>query len=489
MHKNRVTLLFPHQLFEKSSALSLSHPVYLFEAPRFFTDFTFHKQKLHFHRATMQAYYEELSKKNYIVSYGAYHEAKKVWAELATYKEIHYIDPVDTKLENELITYAKKMGITLVWHETPAFLCSKELVIAALDKKKKYSHAQFYISQRKRLNILLDPDGTPVGGKWSFDTENRKKLSKGQTIPALPKLKKSALKEQAETYILDNFADNPGDLEPKKYPITRLEAETWLNFFLTERLPLFGQYEDAIDTNEPVLFHSLLSPLLNCGLLTPDHVVAKTLLHAEKHSIPLASLEGFIRQIIGWREFIRGIYLVAGEEQRAANFFNHTRTLPRSFWQGSTGIEPIDTVIKKVLSSAYCHHIERLMILSNFMLLTQTDPDAVYTWFMELFIDAYDWVMVPNVYGMGQYADGGSMITKPYISGSNYILKMSNYKKDSWSEIWDALYWNFIAKNLQILQKNPRFSLIIGSLKRMPQEKLQEKITRAEIYLESLSAY
>ncbi len=488
MVKTSIILIFPHQLFETSSPLSLSLPIYLFEAPRFFTDFSFHKQKLHFHRASMQAYREELIEKGYIVYYGTYDAAEQVWKELASYKEIHYIDPVDIKLEKELIEYAEKRDIKLVWHETPGFLSSKEWIIQELDTtKKKYNHAKFYISQRKRLKILLEPDGSPTGKKWSFDTENRKKLPKGITFPAWPQLGKSAIRDEAHEYINKNFPDNPGELENNRYPTTRLEAKKWLTFFLKQRLDLFGQYEDAIDSNEQLLFHSLLSPLLNCGLLMPDEVIQRTLDYAKEKTVPLASLEGFIRQIIGWREFIRGIYIVAGQEQRTSRFFKHNHALPLSFWQATTGIEPIDITIKKVLQTAYCHHIERLMILSNFMLLTETNPDEVYRWFMELFIDAYDWVMVPNIYGMGQYADGGRMITKPYISGSNYFLKMSNYKKGTWSDLWDALYWNFIAKNLPLLEKNPRFSLIIGSFKRMSQEKISSLKAQAEVYLDSLT--
>ena len=486
MTKTVITLVFPHQLFEKSSALSLTWPIYLFEAPRFFTDFSFHKQKLHFHRATMQAYRDELLKKGYSVYYGTYDQAEQVWQELAGYKEIHYTDPVDTKLEKELITYAHKNSIKLVWHETPAFLSCKEWVTKELGNKKRYNHATFYISQRKRLQILLESDGSPVGGKWSFDTENRKRLPKDVTVPSLSELKKSSLRDEAQEYVKKHFPHNPGELETNCYPTTRVEAKKWLDLFLTERLALFGAYEDAIDKDETLLFHSLLSPLLNCGLLTPDYIIEKTLKYAQETVVPLESLEGFIRQIIGWREFIRGIYILSGEEQRTAHFFKHTRKLPFSFWKGTTGIEPVDTTIKKVLKSAYCHHIERLMILSNFMLLTETDPDEVYRWFMELFIDAYDWVMVPNIYGMGQYADGGRMVTKPYISGSNYILTMSNYKKDAWSDVWDALYWNFIAKNILLLEKNPRFSLITASLKRMPEEKLSSKRAQAEAYVKSL---
>ena len=196
--------------------------------------------------------------------------------------------------------------------------------------------------------------------------------------------------------------------------------------------------------------------MLNVGLITPQEIVSESLQFARKNNIPINSTEGFIRQIIGWREFIRGIYECKGSEQRTKNFWGFKRKIPKSFYDGSTGIEPIDITIKKVLKTGYCHHIERLMVLGNFMILCEFDPDEVYRWFMELFIDAYDWVMVPNVYGMSQFADGGLMATKPYISGSNYLMKMSDYKKGEWQTIWDALFWRFMHVHRDFFSKKSK---------------------------------
>src|SRR5690606_27559035 len=205
------------------------------------------------------------------------------------------------------------------------------------------------------------------------------------------------------------------------------------------------------------------------------------------HDIPLNSLEGFIRQIIGWREFIRGLYETVGRQQRTCNFWRFKRAIPESFYTGETGIEPVDTTVKKVLDTGYCHHIERLMILGNFMLLCEFDPDAVYQWFMELFIDAYDWVMVPNVYGMSQFADGGLMATKPYISSSNYILKMSHYKSAPWCEVWDGLYWRFIAKHQLAFIKNPRTSMMVKQLEKMDKQKKERLFNAADRFLNTLA--
>ena len=256
-----------------------------------------------------------------------------------------------------------------------------------------------------------------------------------------------------------------------RYPTTFLEAEQWLEIFLKDRFKLFGDYEDALVNNNHQLYHSLLSPLMNVGLLTPKHVIDQALKFADKHQIPINSVEGFVRQIIGWREFMNMVYFQIGNEQRTRNFWNFKRKLPASFWDGTTGIEPIDVIIKEILKTGYCHHIERLMVLGNFMLLCEFDPDDVYRWFMEMFIDSYDWVMVPNVYGMSQYADGGLTTTKPYVSGSNYIIKMSNYKKGEWSEIWDSLFWRFMDVHRTVMGKNMRIGMLIKSFDKMPQEK------------------
>ena len=213
-------------------------------------------------------------------------------------------------------------------------------------------------------------------------------------------------------------------------------------------------------------------------------IVNEILEFSTENNIPLNSLEGFIRQVIGWREFIRGVYASKGSMQRTKNYWNFTKTIPSSFYNGSTGIKPIDDVINTVYENAYCHHIERLMLLGNIMCLLEYDPDEVYRWFMEMFIDSYDWVMVPNVYGMSQYADGGVMSTKPYISGSNYILKMSDYKKGDWSAQWDALYWSFINNHRSFFLKNPRMSMMVRLYDKKPDDMKKmynETLTRIEL--------
>jgi deoxyribodipyrimidine photolyase-related protein len=234
------------------------------------------------------------------------------------------------------------------------------------------------------------------------------------------------------------------------------------------------------------MFHSLLTPALNIGLINPNEIVERALSHAENHEIPLNSLEGFIRQIIGWREFLNGIYRHRGVEIRNGNHWNHRRRMPASFYDASTGIPPVDDAIRNALDHGYCHHIERLMVLGNFMLLCRIKPDEIYRWFMEMFIDAYDWVMVPNVYGMSQFADGGTFTTKPYLSGSNYIRKMSDYPKGEWCETWDGLYWSFIGDHLDFFSGNHRLSMMARSWEKMEPAKQEAHRENAGNFIRSL---
>jgi deoxyribodipyrimidine photolyase-related protein len=226
---------------------------------------------------------------------------------------------------------------------------------------------------------------------------------------------------------------------------------------------------------------------LNIGLLTPGEVVAETLAFSRKRRVPLNSLEGFLRQVIGWREFMRAVYLGVEKKQRRMNFWDHKRRLPLSLYSGETGLAPLDTVIRRINQNAYAHHIERLMILGNFMLLSEIDPNAVYRWFMEMFIDAYDWVMVPNVYGMSQYADGGLITTNPYISSSNYLRKMSDFPAGDWCAVWDGLYWRFVGKHRDFFLGNPRLlRVMIRQYEKMNPERRRGLLKAAEGFLGTL---
>ena len=464
---SKAFLIFPHQLFEKNPVLEKEAPIFLIEHPRFFSDFSFHKQKLVLHRASMKAYKAALKRKNYSVRYISYKNNKSLWNLLKkdNIESLHCIDPTDHKLSKIIEATCKKNKIKIVWHESPMFLTPIDWIEKKYGKNKKFRMHSFYVAQRKRLKILVK-NGKPIGGTWSFDQENRHPLPENMKIPTLSKSPRDTYTIEAKKYVQKNWQKNPGSLEYFIYPVTHTSAKNWLDRFLKKRLKDFGTYQDAITQDEPFLFHSLLSPLLNIGLLTPEYVIEKTLSYTKKHTIPLNSLEGFIRQIIGWREYVRMVYYLIGKKESKSNFFGLRKKIPKSFWSGTTKIAPIDKTIQKIIKYAYAHHIERLMVLGNFMLLSHFAPKEVYAWFMELSIDSYDWVMVPNVFGMSQYADGGMITTKPYISSSAYILKMSDYQKGAWCEIWDNIFWQFIKKHLNLLKKIPRMGLILNAYKK-----------------------
>ena len=399
-------------------------------------------------------------------------------------KKINLVQFDDNLLNKRLVNASE--GIDLNFVETPQFLNTPNHNSIFFKKDKlKFFQTSFYKLQRKRLDILMIND-KPSGGKWTYDDENRKKYPAKKTPPDIkfPEIRNSNFYHDSVKYINENFKNNIGKLnENFTYPTDYSQAKIWFENFLNERFFEFGDYEDAIVQHESILNHSLLSPLINCGLLTPSFVINELNEFASKKNIPINSYEGIIRQIIGWREFIRGVYITKGSIERTKNYWGFTKKMPDSFYTASTGIKPVDDCINKVNDNAYLHHIERLMVVGNFMFLCEINPDDVYKWFMELFIDSYDWVMVPNVYGMSQFADGGLMSTKPYISSSNYIMKMSNYKKGEWQKIWDGLYWRFIYKNQSFFKSNPRLSMMVRTLNKMNTEKLNYHLEVSETFL------
>lgn len=424
--------------------------VYLLEEPRYFTDFKFHKLKIMYHRATMQKYKQYLITNNIKCIYKEFHEINNSLYKQLNKTYAYYINPIDHKLHNKY----KKLLSNAIQLDSPNFLLSPKDIIENKNifyKNNKYSHNEFYKFQRKRLNILLEED-KPIGGKWSYDSENRKTLNIKITIPKVPKITKDKYYKEALEYVIKYFPNNYGYTDNWSFPIDTKSSLKWLKHFLQHKLNNFGPYEDAVKTDEPFLFHSVLSPMMNIGLLTDTIVIKETIKYYNKHNINIASIEGFIRQIIGWRNYMYSIYILE-PKMHLLNTLQHTRKITDIYWS-KIDIYPIDILIDKINKYAYIHHIERLMFLSNWFLLNRYDPKDVYRIFMEWTIDAYDWVMVPNVYGMGQYADNGMTMTRIYFSSSNYICKMSNIKKDNWSIIWDALYYSFINDNYDLLKNN-----------------------------------
>lgn len=487
-------LIYPHQLYQPHPLIAQPRHHWLIEEPLFFGDSIypakFHKLKLMYHRATMKQYQADSldGYRSTYIEYGDIDSLDYVFKKLAVdgFQQVQVIDPTDYILDLRIRKYCKQYELELHIHDSPNFLTTHSQIETYFTDKRDYFQTDFYIWQRKRLRILLENDDTPVGGKWTYDTDNRKKLPKDIALPEPPTIIENDYVKEARSYVEAHFPDHYGETDCFIYPTTHKQAKQLLKSFLDVKLNNFGPYQDAITNQDNFLFHSLLSAPLNLGLLSPRQVMDATLDYYYEHqgTIPLSSVEGFMRQIMGWREFMRAIYIREGSKQRTSNFFDHQRKLDDRWYTGKTGILPLDDTITKLNHYAYGHHIERLMIVGNLMTLCEIHPNEVYRWFMEMFIDSYDWVMVPNVYGMSLYADGGLITTKPYISSSNYIRKMSDYKNADWMPIWDGLYWRFIHKHQTFFRANPRLSMMTSHLKQMSESTLQTHLDNANRFLD-----
>jgi deoxyribodipyrimidine photolyase-related protein len=476
--------LFDPKILEKHN-VEKDSLVFMREDPELCTYYKFHKHKIIFFLSAMREYSKELQEASYKVHYEKLNEnivsfemALEAFIIKNKIQELTLFEIEDKFFETRVYNLLTKLKIKVRLLPSPMFITSRQRFSDYLKKSKKPFMKTFYEQQRKDFNILVDEDKKPVGGKWSFDDENRLSLAKDINPPALPFVKPSKTITEVSDITNKYFSGHPGSSTTFALPTERAGARKWLDVFLKERLESFGPYEDAINPRSEFVFHSFLTPFLNCGLLTPREVVAATLSYAKSNDIPIASLEGFIRQIIGWREFVRGIYQNYSTTQDTANFWQHKGKLSDHWYKATTGIPPLDNAIQKTIAHSYCHHIERLMVIGNLMLLLEVEPREAHRWFMEMFIDSSDWVMGPNVYGMTLFSDGGIFATKPYICGSNYYRKMGGYKQEEWCDAIDGLYWVFIEKHKAFFLKNPRLSMMARTVEKMDAEKKQ-RIYRA----------
>jgi deoxyribodipyrimidine photolyase-related protein len=479
-----ICLVFPQQLFEQHPAFAHAHEFWLIEDELFFTKVPFHQKKLALHRASMSYYAEYLRSNGKAVRYFEAKEAKLagIFQNLSQVtNQLIVVDPTDFLLEKRIRRYATQQGLSLQWLNNPSFINTpSDNQTLFGQREQRFFMADFYKKQRERLNILLDANGQPTGGRWSFDTDNRTALPKGLSTPNFP-VYQSEWALAAQSFVSSNYPAHPGDPDLSAYPVTHQEAKAALDFFIETNLALFGPYQDAFSTNSTFVFHSNLSAALNIGLLLPGEVVARVQAAFHEGKVEIESAEGFIRQVIGWREFIRAVYEKVGVVQRTKNAMQHHRSLD---WKQLSDLSLFANVSQKLQQHAYAHHIERLMLLGNFFFLAETHPDEVYRFFMTYFIDAYDWVMVPNVYGMSQYADGGLMTTKPYFSGSNY-LKKQGFKTDAAAAaLFDALFWHFVDKHQERLRKNIRTVQMVANWNRMLPEKKATHLERAALYFQ-----
>ena len=481
--------LFPINNFEK---FKNDHIFYMAEDYELCSYEKHHKLKILLFLSSMRSHADQLKKNKFKLEYKKidsndfkkdYLEKIKKFIKTKRIKEITSFEIEDKFFEKKIESFIKKND--LIWNKikSPMFLNSRAEFNDYLSKNKKPFMSTFYKTTRQKLNILMKNDGNPEGGKWSFDEDNRKKLPQDTKIPKFPNITETKHTKNLKPIIEKIFKDHPGNTQNFWFATEYNDVVKLLNFFLKEKSNLFGDYEDAVSQKNNILFHSALSPYINLGLITPEFIVSKTLQFHKKNKIRLNSLEGYVRQVIGWREFMRGIYQKYSDEMEKKNFFKHNRKMKNSWYEGTTGLPPLDYAIKNALKYGWSHHIERLMILSNIMNLCELKPKIVYKWFMEMFVDSSDWVMVPNVYGMGLYSDGGIFATKPYICGSSYFMKMMDFKKGDWCNTMDGLYWRFINRNRSFFLKNPRLSMMVRIFDKMKSDRKKLILSEAEKFI------
>lgn len=488
-------VILPNQLFRNIDILSNYSSIYIVEDSLYFGDteriLNFNKLKLVLHRTSMKYYYEYISKKGIntkYINYGS-DSMSKLFIQMKKdgIMSIQMYDPIDHLFNDRIKNNSKKYNIKLLpYIDSPNFINTIDNLLEYYNKHiddKRQIHDTFYRYMRKYHKILLDEFGNFLGGKVSYDTDNRKPISKKDidNIPILPKktsqfhINEKLYLDEAIIYVEKTFPNNYGNtFNTNHMAFTHDTADLLLEDFLENRLIHFGDYQDAFTYKNPFLYHSNLSHLINIGLLDPIECIEKAIEKFNRDkTITINNLEGFVRQILGWREYTRYLYTFFYDRIKNTNFMKSSNLITSQWYNATTGWKPIDDCIKQAFQYGYLHHIQRLMLIGNIMNLMKFHPDEVYRWFMEFAIDSYDWVMISNVYSMVLFADGGFTTSKPYISGSNYLFKMSNgeYKKDGkWDVDMDILFYNYIAtaplitieksSKINYFDSNPRTKLM-----------------------------
>jgi deoxyribodipyrimidine photolyase-related protein len=375
------------------------------------------------------------------------------------------------------------------------FLCTPAAFKAWATGRKQLRMEYFYRDMRRQTGLLMDGD-QPAGGKWNFDAENRKPAQTDLFMPQPLRFAPDATTQQVLALVATRFDKHFGDLAPFWFAVTRADAEAAFAAFVENALPRFGDYQDAMLAGEPFLFHAVIAPYLNCGLLDPLTVCRQVEAAWRAGAVPLNAAEGFIRQIIGWREYVRGIYWLKMPGYERSNFFGHTRALPDFYWTAETDMACVKAAVTQTKEQAYAHHIQRLMITGNFALLAGIDPHALHEWYLSVYADAYEWVELPNTVGMSQFADGGLLASKPYAASGAYINRMSNYCGPCRYDVkqrtgpdacpFNALYWDFIARNREKIGHNPRMVQMVRTFDKFAGDEQQRIADSAANFLAGL---
>lgn len=448
-----------------------------------------HKKKIAFLFSAMRHFAADLIQQGYRVHYIRYdapNNSGSLFGEVEralksfNFDAVVVTQPNEYRLSSDLMTWSKRLGVSVDIRADDRFLCSTDEFNNWADGRKQLRMEYFYREMRRKHTILMDGD-KPMGGQWNFDSENRKPPKEGLDVPATYTNQPDQITNDVLDLVAQNFPDHFGDLYPFHFAVTREQALDALNEFISRRLEKFGDYQDAMIQDEPWMFHSHISFYLNCGLLNPLECIRSAEAAYVDGRAPLNAVEGFVRQILGWREYVRGIYWLKMPDYKASNHLAAKRALPSFYWTGDTQMNCLRQCVSETRANAYAHHIQRLMVLGNFALIAGLHPDEVNEWYLLVYADAYEWVELPNVTGMILFADGGLLGSKPYAASGAYINKMSDYCKSCRYKVakkngpdacpFNYLYWDFLARNEDKLRRNPRMGLIYKNLDRMDDEK------------------
>lgn len=459
-------------------------PVIMIESLRHVQERPYHRQKLVLVWSAMRHFAEELREFGYPVTYKLAEDFEtplQEWIQENQITELRVMTPNDKPFTQMIQNFAS-LNCKITFIPDNHFLWSQEKFATWAKRRKSLRMEGFYRDGRRHFKILMDGD-KPVGGDWNFDKQNRQP-PKGKLNPPPAKwFEPDEITQDVIAHVKSLSFPLYGDVEPFRWGVTRSQALEILDWFIKNRLPEFGPYQDAMLTGEETMWHSMLSPYLNIGLLQPLEVIQAAEKAYHENQLSLRSIEGFIRQVIGWREFMHSVYHFVSADYPENNWFNHTQPLPKFFWTGETKMNCLHQVLTQVLRTGYAHHIQRLMVLSNFALIAGLSPQAVENWFHAMFIDAYDWVMQTNVIGMGLFADGGTLASKPYAASGSYINKMSDYCKGCAYNPNERVgenacpftffYWDFLNRHRNQLESNRRMVIVLGHLEMLSQKKLK----------------
>ena len=463
-----------------------------------------HKQKIVFILSAMRHFAEELRSEGIRVDYVRLddpHNSGSFGGELQRAVERHgatrvvMTEPGEWRVEAMMRSWQDRLDVPVEIRDDDRFLCSRAEFAQWAEGRKALRMEFFYRVMRRRTGWLMDGKD-PVGGRWNYDTDNRKSLPKDVEIPERLRFAPDEVTRDVMGLVAERFSDHFGDLQPFGWAVTRHDALEALSHFVDDALPRFGHYQDAMSQQDDFLFHGLLSPYLNVGLLTAEEVCRAVLDAYDAGNAPLEATEGFVRQILGWREYVRGIYWLKMPEYESSNFLEAHRPLPDFYWSGDTKLQCLRLTVEATRRNAYAHHIQRLMITGNFALLAGIEPAEVEAWYLMVYADAFDWVELPNTHGMTLFADGGVLGSKPYAASGAYIHRMSDYcdgcayspkvKLGPKACPFNYLYWNFLIRNRERLENNPRMAMPYRTLNRMDDERKEQIVRESEAFLEGL---